>query len=81
MERLLEIPFRKMPCGRSTTPSFRTRFAIWFPVLLGGKFSYADGSIGIREQQMEILVYTKLGLLPKAFNKFMVLTMMKPSLQ
>jgi hypothetical protein len=81
MARLLEIPFGNPPCRRSTTPSSRTKLGIWFPFLLGGNFSDVDGSIGPRVQWMDKLADTKPGLLPKAFNRFMVLTMMRPSLQ
>jgi hypothetical protein len=80
MARLLEIPFGNPPC-RSTNPSSRTILGIWFPFLLGRNFSDADGSIGPRAQQMDRLEDTKPGLLPKAFSRFMVLTMMRPSLQ
>jgi hypothetical protein len=81
MARLLEIPFGNPPCRRSTTPSSRTRLGIWFPFLLGGNLSDADGSTGPRAQWMDILADTKPGLFPKAFSRFMVLTMMRPSLQ
>jgi hypothetical protein len=81
MERLLEIPFGNLPCRRSTTPSLRTILGIWFPFLMGGKLLEADGSIGPRVQQMDILADTKSGLSPKAFSRFMVLTVMRPSLQ
>jgi hypothetical protein len=81
MERLLEIPFGNLPCRRTTTPSSRTRLGIWFPLLLGRNLSDADGSTGPRAQRMDRLEDTKLGLLPKAFNRCMVLTMMTPSLQ
>jgi hypothetical protein len=81
MARLLEIPFGNLPCRRSTTPSSRTRLRIWFPFLMGGNLSDADGSIGPGVQQMDRLVDTNPGFFPKAFNRFMVLTMMRPSLQ
>jgi hypothetical protein len=81
MARLLEIPFGNPPCRRSTTPSSRTKLGIWFPFLLGGNFSDADGSIGPRAQRMDRLADTKPGLLPKVFIRFMVLTMMRPLLQ
>jgi hypothetical protein len=81
MVRLLEIPFGNLPCRRSTTPSSRTRLGIWFPFLLGGNLSDADGSTGPRVQWMDRSVDTKPGLSPKAFSRFMVLTMMRPSLQ
>jgi hypothetical protein len=81
MVRLLEIPFGNMPCRRSTTPSSRTRLGIWFPFPLGGNLSYSYGSTGPRAQKMDRSVDTKLGFSPKAFNRFMVLTMMRPSLQ
>jgi hypothetical protein len=81
MARLLEIPFGNLPCKRITTPSSRKRLGIWFPFLLGGKFLDADGSTGPRVQQMDKLANTKLGLLSKDFSRFMVLTMMRPSLQ
>jgi hypothetical protein len=81
MARLLEIPFGNFPCRRSTTPSSRTKLGIWFPFLLGGNLSDADGSIGPRAQQMDRLADTKPGLFPKAFSRCMVLTMMRPSLQ
>jgi hypothetical protein len=81
MARLLEIPFGNPPCRRSTTPSSRTRLGIWFPFLLGGNLSYADGSTGPRVKRMDRLADTKPGLLPKDFSRFMVLTMMRPSLQ
>jgi hypothetical protein len=74
-------PFLESANRRSTTPSSRTRLGIWFPFLLGGNFSNADGSIGPRVQQMDRSTDTKLGLSPKAFNRFMVLTMMRPFLQ
>jgi hypothetical protein len=80
MVRLLEIPFGNPPCKRSTTPSSRTRLGIWFPFLLGGNLSDADVSTEPKVQRMESLVDTKPGLFPKAFNRFMVLTMMRPSL-
>jgi hypothetical protein len=81
MVRLLEIPFGNPPCRRSTTPSSRTRIWIWFLFLMEGNLSGADGSTGPRAQHMDILVDTKIGLLLKAFNRFMALTMMRPSLQ
>jgi hypothetical protein len=81
MARLLEIHFGNPPCRRSTTPSLRTRLGIYFPFLLGGNLSDADGSIGPRVQWMDRSADTKPGLSPKAFNRFMVLTMMRPSLQ
>jgi hypothetical protein len=81
MARLLEIPFGNLPCRRSTTPSSRTKLGIWFPFLLGGNLSDADGSTGPRAQRMVRLADTKPGLSPKAFSKCMVLTMMRPSLQ
>jgi hypothetical protein len=81
MARLLEIPFGNPPCRRSTTPSSRTRLGIWFPFLLGGNLSYADGSIGPRAQQIDRSTDTKPGSSPKAFSRFMVLTMMRLSLQ
>jgi hypothetical protein len=81
MARLLEIPFGNPPCKRSTTPSSRTRLGIWFPFLLGGNLSNAYGSIGPRAQRMDISANTKTGLSPKFFSMFMVLTMMRPSLQ
>jgi hypothetical protein len=81
MARLLEIPFGNLPCRRSTTPCSTTRLGIWFPFLLEGKLSYADGSTGSRAQQMDKLADTKPGLLPKAFSGSMALTMMRPSLQ
>jgi hypothetical protein len=81
MARLLEIPFGNPPCRRSTTPSSRTRLGIWFPFLLGGKLSYEDGSIGPRAQRMDISIDTNPVLLPKDFNRFMVLNMMRPFLQ
>jgi hypothetical protein len=81
MVRLLEIPFGNPPCRRSTTPSSRTILGIWFPFLLGGNLSDVDGSIGPRVQQMDKSADTNPGLSPKAFSRFMVLTMMRPSLQ
>jgi hypothetical protein len=81
MASLLEIPLGNPPCRRSTTPSSRSKLGIWFPFLLGGNLSYADGSIGPRVKWMGRLADTKLGLLPKAFSRCMVLTMMIPSLQ
>jgi hypothetical protein len=81
MARLLEIPFGNPPCRRIKTPSSRTKLWIWLPFLLVGNFSDANGSIGPRAQRMDILADTKLDLLPKAFNRCMVLTMMRPSLQ
>jgi hypothetical protein len=81
MARLLEIPFGNPPCRRSTTPSSRTRLGIWFPFLLGGKLSDVDGSTGPRAQRMDKSTDTKPGLSPKAFGRFTVLTMMRPSLQ
>jgi hypothetical protein len=81
MERLLEIHFGNPPCMRSTTPSYITILGIWFPFLLEGKFSGADGYTGLREQRMDRLADTKIGLFPKAFNRCMVLTMMRPPLQ
>jgi hypothetical protein len=81
MTRLLEIPFGNLPCRRSTTPSSRTRLGIWFPFLLGGNLSDADGSTGPREQRMEKLADTNPSLFPKAFSRCMALTMMRPSLQ
>jgi hypothetical protein len=81
MARLLEIRFGNPPCRRSTTPSSRTRLGIWFLFLMGGKFLDADGSTGPRAQRMDRLADTKKGLSPKAFNRFMVLTMMRPLLQ
>jgi hypothetical protein len=81
MTRLLEIPFGNLPCRSSTTPSSRTRLRIWFPFLLEGNLSDVDGSTRIRMQQMDRSTYTKPGLLPKAFSRFMVLTMMRPLLQ
>jgi hypothetical protein len=53
MVRLLEIPFGNFSCRRSTTPSSRTRLGIWFPFLMGGNFSDADGSTGPRAQWMD----------------------------
>jgi hypothetical protein len=50
MERILEIPFWNLPCWRSANPSSRNIIGIWFPFLLGGILSYADGSIGPRAQ-------------------------------
>jgi hypothetical protein len=81
MVRLLEIPFGNLQCRMSTTPSSRTRLGIWFPFLLGGNLSDAYGSIGPRAQRMDRSVDTKPRLSPKAFSGFMVLTMMRPSLQ
>jgi hypothetical protein len=81
MARLLEIPFGNPPCKRSTTPSSRARLGIQFPFLLGGNLSDAYGSIGPRVQQIDRLADTKPILSPKAFSRFMVLTMMRPSLQ
>jgi hypothetical protein len=81
MARLLEIPFGNPPCRRSTTPSSRTRLGIWFPFLLGGNLSDANESTRPRAQQMDRSADTKPGLSPKAFSRFMVLTMMRPSLQ
>jgi hypothetical protein len=81
MVRLLEIPFGNPPSKRITTPSSRTRLGIWLPFLLVGNFLDADESIGPRAQQMDRSIDAKLGLLPKAFSRFMVLTMMIPSLQ
>jgi hypothetical protein len=80
MARLLEIPFENPPFKRSTTLSSRTGLGIWFPFLLEGKFSYADGSTGQREQWMDRLADTNLGLFPKAFSRCMALTMIRPSL-
>jgi hypothetical protein len=80
MAWLLEISFGNPPCRRNTTPSLRTRLGIWFPFLLGGNLSDADGSTEPRAQWMDRLADTKPGLLPKAFSRFMVLTMMRPSL-
>jgi hypothetical protein len=81
MERLLETPFGNLPCRRSTTPSSRTRIGIYFPFLKGGNLSDADGSTRPRVQQMDRSVDTKPRLSPKALNRFMVLTVMRPSLQ
>jgi hypothetical protein len=81
MARLLEIPFGNPPRRRSTTPSSRTRLGIWFPFLLGGNLLDAYGSTGPRVRWTDISVDTKPGLSPKAFSRFMVLTMMRPSLQ
>jgi hypothetical protein len=81
MVRLLEIPFGNPPCRRSTTPSSRTKLGIWFPFLLGGNLSDVDGSTRPRVQQMDRSADTNPGLLPKAFSRFMVLTMMRPLLQ
>jgi hypothetical protein len=81
MERLMEIPFGNLPCKRSTTPSSRMRLGTWFPFLLGGNLSDVDGSTGPRVHQMDRSVDTNIGLLPKAFNRFMVLTITRPSLQ
>jgi hypothetical protein len=78
--RLLEIPFGNPPCRRSTNPSSRTRLGIWFPFLLGGNLSDADGSTGPRVQWMDKSTDTNPGLSPKAFSRFMVLTMMRPLL-
>jgi hypothetical protein len=50
------------------------------PFLLGENLSDADGSIGLRVQQMDGSTNTNLGLSPKDFSRFMVLTMMRPSL-
>jgi hypothetical protein len=50
------------------------------PLPLEGNLSGADGSIGPRAQQMDILADTKPGLFPKAFSRCMALTMMRPSL-
>ena len=80
MARLLEIPFGNLPCRRSTTPSSRTRLGIWFPFLLGLNLLDAYGSTRPRMYQMEKLTNINPGLSPKDFNRFMVLTMMKPSL-
>jgi hypothetical protein len=79
--RLLEIPFGNPPCRRRTTPSSRTRPRIWFPFLMGGNLSDADGSTRPRAQRMDKLAHTKLGLSRKAFSRCMVLTMMRPSLE
>jgi hypothetical protein len=54
---------------------------IWFPFLLGGNFSDANGSTGPRAQWMDRSTDTKPGLSPKAFSRFMVLAMMRPLLQ
>jgi hypothetical protein len=81
MVRLLEILFGNPPCRRITTPSSRTRLEIWFPFLLGRNLSNTDESTGPRVQLMDRSADTKLGLSPKAFSRFMVLTMMRPSLQ
>jgi hypothetical protein len=81
MARLLEIPFGNPPCRRITTPSSKTKLGIWFPFLLRGNFSDADGSTGPRVHQMDRLADKKMGLFPKAFIGFMVLTMMRPFLQ
>jgi hypothetical protein len=43
--------------------------------------SNVDGSTGPRAQQMDRLANTKPGLSPKAFSRFMVLTMIRPLLQ
>jgi hypothetical protein len=81
MARLLEIPFGNPPCRRSTNPSSRTRLGIWLPFLLGGNFLDAYESTGPRAQWMDRSTDTNPGLSPKDFNRFMVLTMMRPSLQ
>jgi hypothetical protein len=81
MARLLEIHFGNLPCRRSTTPSSRTKLGIWFPFLLGGNLSNEDGSTGRRAQWMDRSADTNPGLSLKAFSRFMVLTMMIPSLQ
>jgi hypothetical protein len=69
MARLLEIPFGNPPCRRSTTPSSRTRLGIWFPFLLEGNLSDADGSIGPRVQWMDRLADTKARLVSKGFQQ------------
>jgi hypothetical protein len=61
MARLLGISFGNPPCRRSTTPSSRTHLRIWFPFLQEGDLSGADGSIGLRVQEMDMLAYIKLG--------------------
>jgi hypothetical protein len=81
MARLLEIPFGNQPRRSITTPSSRTKLRIWFPFLLGGNFSDVDGSTGPRAQRMDILADTKPRLVPKAFSRCMVLTMVRPSLE
>jgi hypothetical protein len=61
MARLLEIHFWNLPCRRSTTQSSRTMLGIWFPFLLVGNLSDADGSIGPRAQRMDRSEDTTLG--------------------
>ena len=77
MARLLEIPFGNPPCRRSTTPSLRTKLGIWFPFLLGGNLSDADGSTRPRAQWMVKSTDRNPCLSPKDFSRFMVLTMMR----
>jgi hypothetical protein len=81
MVKLLEIRFGNQPRRSITTPSLRTKLRIWFPFLLGGNLSDVDGSTRPRAQRMDILVDTKPRLVPKAFSKCIVLTMMRPSLE
>jgi hypothetical protein len=69
MMRLLEIRFGNLPCRRSTTPSSRTRIGIWFPFLLGGNLSEADGSIVPRAAADGQINRYKVRLVAKGFQQ------------
>jgi hypothetical protein len=74
-------PFWESAMQEEYKSLLENRTWIRFPFLLRGNLSDAYGSPGPRAHRMDILTDTKLGLFPKAFNNFMVLTMMRPSLQ
>jgi hypothetical protein len=69
MARLLEIPFGNLPCRRSTNPSSRTRLGIWFPFLLGGNLSDADGSIRTKSTADGQINRYKVRLVAKGFQQ------------
>ena len=50
------------------------------PLPFGRKLSDAYGSTGPRAQHMDIIENINPGLFPKAFDRCMALTMMRPSL-